>query len=293
MLRPGSMISWASEGRCARAAPTSASVYAATLGGWSDQVYRAPSPPPRSYTSNSPSAATGATDSANGVTSRICEPTCTCSPRMVSVGLASIRLMRGAASDGGSPNFDPTCPVITCSWVSATTPGRIRTSTSWFPPDGTVSSSRSTSSALSTTTSPRPCSTAIAISSDDFALPCRTTSEGSTPALTALRISPPPATSSPRPSSTITRCTAVAGNALDAKTTRERGHRDVSSVRYSRARDRSAASSTTSTGVPNSAASASARHPPSSSVPSSSRALPAGKSSRSESIPALSQNRRC
>ena len=35
MLRPGSMISWAAAGRCARAAPTSASRYSATDGGWS------------------------------------------------------------------------------------------------------------------------------------------------------------------------------------------------------------------------------------------------------------------
>jgi hypothetical protein len=59
----------------------------------------------------------------------------------------------------------------------------------------------------------------------------------------------------------MTRWTAVAGNALDAKTTRERGQRAASSVRYSRARARSAGSSTTSAGVPNSSASVSARQP--------------------------------
>ena len=88
-----------------------------------------------------------------------------------------------------------------------------------------VASSRSTSSALSTTTSPMPCSTAIAISSSPLALPWWTISAGSTPAFSAVRISPPPATSSPSPSSTITRWTAVAGNALEANTTRERGQR--------------------------------------------------------------------
>ena len=86
-------------------------------------------------------------------------------------------------------------------------------------------------------------------------------SAGSTPAFSAVRISPPPATSSPRPSSTITRWTAVHGNALEAKTTRERGQRAASSSAYSRARARSAGSATTSAGVPNSAASSSARQP--------------------------------
>ena len=58
------------------------------------------------------------------------------------------------------------------------------------------------------------------------------------------------------------------GNAFDANTTRERGQRAASSRAYSRARARSACSATTSTGVPNSAASASARHPPMRSIPS-------------------------
>src|SRR3954447_19620706 len=161
------------------------------------------------------------------------------------------------------------------------TPGITPTSTSTA---ASVASRRSTSSALSTTTSPIPCSTASAISSSVLALPWGTISAGSTPALTAVTISPPPATSSPSPSSTTTRWTAVAGNALDANTTRERGQRAASSVRYSRARARSAGSSTTSTGVPNSSASASARQPPSISVPSASTALEGGKSDNSSAM---------
>ena len=71
----------------------------------------------------------------------------------------------------------------------------------------------------------------------------------------------------PEPLLTITRWTAVAGNALDAKTTRERGQRALSSARYSRARARSAGSLTISAGVPNSlgervgAAAADEQHP--------------------------------
>ena len=202
---------------------------------------------------------------------------------MFSRGLRSIRAISGAASSGSSPNFEPAWPVRTCACVSAVTFGMTRTSTSCVAP---VASRRSTSSALSTTTSPIPCSTASAISSSPLALPWWTISFGSTPALSAVRISPPPATSSPRPSSTITRWMAVAGNALDANTTRERGQRARSSVTYSRARARSAGSDTTSAGVPNSAARSSARQPPTSSIPSASSALPAGKSfSRASTAP--------
>ena len=134
------------------------------------------------------------------------------------------RCARSAARPrpAASPNFEPSCPVSTCAWVSAVTPGITRTSTSCSRP---VASRRSTSSALSTTTRPIPCSAASAISSSVLALPWWTISAGSTPAFSAVRISPPPATSSPSPSSTITRWTAVAGKALEAKTTRERGQR--------------------------------------------------------------------
>ena len=71
------------------------------------------------------------------------------------------------------------------------------------------------------------------------------------------------------------------GKAFEAKTTREFGQRAASSVRYSRARSRSADSATTSTGVPNSAASSSARQPAMVSVPSAATALPGGRSSSS------------
>ena len=70
---------------------------------------------------------------------------------------------------------------------------------------GTMRSSRSMSSKLSTTTRPTPCLTASASSSSVLALPCSTSWSGSAPALSAVRISPPPATSRCRPSSTITR----------------------------------------------------------------------------------------
>ena len=91
---------------------------------------------------------------------------------------------------GASPNFDPSWPVSTCAWVSAATPGSPARARPARGPPGTVASSRSTSSALSTTTSPSPCSTAIATSSSVFALPCSTRSAGSAPALSAVTISP-------------------------------------------------------------------------------------------------------
>ena len=191
-------------------------------------------------------------------------------------GLRSIRPISSAAAAGASPNLESAWPVRTLACVCARTPGITRTSTSCERPGGTVASSRSTSSELSTTTSPMPCSHAIAISSSLLALPCSTSSAGSAPAASALTISPPPATSSPSPSSSIARWTAVQGNALDANTTRERGQRAASPSAYSRARARSAASETTSTGVPNSAARRSARQPPMRSIPSASTALPCG-----------------
>ena len=73
-------------------------------------------------------------DSANGSTSRICEPTWTCRPRMRSRGLRSIRAISCAASAGSSPNFEPAWPVSTCACVSAVTPGITRTSTSCARP---------------------------------------------------------------------------------------------------------------------------------------------------------------
>ena len=231
--------------------------------------------------SKAPSAASGATDRANGAVSRICEPTCTCSPRIVIRSLRSMRAISSAAAGGARPNLEPSCPVMTCACTSAVTPGMTRTSTSWLLPDGTSSSSRSTSSGPSTTTSPIPCRTASVSSSIPFAFPCSTIRAGSTPALSAVRISPPPATSRPSPSCTITRWTAVQGKAFEAKTTREEGQRAASSIRYSRARRRSADSSTIIAGVPNFSASSSARQPAMISVPSAATALPGGRSSSS------------
>ena len=66
------------------------------------------------------------------------------------------------------------------------------------------------------------------------------------------------------------------GNAFEANTTRERGQRAASPSAYSRARARSAGSDTTSSGVWNSVASASARQPAMLSIPSGSSALPGG-----------------
>ena len=117
-----------------------------------------------------------------------------------------------------------------------------------------------------------------AISSSLLALPCRTSERRVDARLQRGRRSrrrrPRRGRAPPR---TITRWTAVQGNAFEAKTTRDRGHRAASPSTYSRARARSAASATTSTGVPNSAASASARQPPRTSMPSASRALPGGQ----------------
>ncbi len=76
------------------------------------------------------------------------------------------------------------------------------------------------------------------------------------------------------------------GNALEANTTRERGQRAASPSAYSRARARSAGSDTTSTGVSNSPASASARQPSIVSIPSGSSALPGGNSPSNASAPA-------
>ena len=70
---------------------------------------------------------------------------------------------------------------------------------------------------------------------------------------------------------------AVAGNAFEANTTRERGQRARNSVTYSRARARSAGSDTISAGVPNSAARSSARQPPTSSIPSASERAAGGE----------------
>ena len=189
-----------------------------------------------------------------------------------------MRLISSAAAAGASPNFDPSWPVRTLACVSAVTPGMMRTSTSCWRPSVTVASSRSTSSLLSITIRPIPLSTASLISASLLAFPCRTRSAGSAPARSAVMISPPPATSRPMPSSVITRCTAVHGNAFEAKITREFSHRAASSPRYSRARARSAISDTTRTGVSNSAATSAARQPPTTSPPSSSTALPGGNS---------------
>ena len=132
---------------------------------------------------------------------------------------------------------------------------------------------------LSTTTSPTPDAMARATSSSSLALPWSTREAGSAPAARAVMISPPPATSRPRPSSTMTRWTAVHGNDFDANTTRERGHRAARPSRYARARARRASSATTRVGVPNSAATSSNRTPPTVRVPSASRAAVGGNRS--------------
>ena len=55
---------------------------------------------------------------------------------MRSRGLRSMRAISRAASAGSSPNFEPSWPVSTCAWVSAVTPGITRTSTSCSRPGG-------------------------------------------------------------------------------------------------------------------------------------------------------------
>ena len=83
------------------------------------------------------------------------------------------------------------------------------------------------------------------MSPSDLAFPCITIFAGSAPAASAIRSSPAPTTSQPRPSCTRTRSTDADGNAFTAKQTRLRGWRRVNSAMYARARARRASSSMT------------------------------------------------
>ena len=71
---------------------------------------------------------------------------------------------------------------------------------------------------------PTPALTAISISSSVFAFPCITIFAGLTPAASAITNSPPPATSTPSPSSPMRRKTEVSGSDLEAQITSELGH---------------------------------------------------------------------
>jgi hypothetical protein len=103
-----------------------------------------------------------------------------------------MRLIASRASSGMRPNLDPTWPVACDAWVDASTPGITRTRQGCRVPAGTMRSSRSMSSKLSTTISPAPRATASSSSSSVLALPCRTSRAGSAPAFSALKISPAP-----------------------------------------------------------------------------------------------------
>jgi hypothetical protein len=160
-----------------------------------------------------------------------CDPTWVCRPSSRSRSLARIRAIASRAAGADRPNFDPSCPVACAACVDAWIPGITRTRQLCTRPAGTAATSRSTSSRLSTTTVPTPHRTASSISSVVLALPCSTSVAGSAPAASAVTISPPPATSSHRPSDTMSRCTAVQANAFDAKATCERGHRSANPSR--------------------------------------------------------------
>ena len=103
-----------------------------------------------------PSRAMGSTAAASWSTSSSCEPTWVCTPSSRSTALRSMRRMRRRASSGISPNFEPAWPVACDACVAASTPGITRTRHGCRVPAGTMRSSRSMSSKLSTTISPTP-----------------------------------------------------------------------------------------------------------------------------------------
>ena len=138
--------------------------------------------------------------------------------------------------------------------VGADARGRSASARRWRSPGATISSSRSMSRMLSSTTWPTPASWASSSSRHDFALPCRWMRPGSKPALSAMCSSPPPATSHASPSSAISRMTAVHANALEAKWTSKSSVRAANAARNARTRARMSSTATISAGVPNSRA---------------------------------------
>ena len=116
-----------------------------------------------------------------------------------------------------NPNFESFWPVCTNSWVWASTPGVIRTSTDGTgSPSDTSCSMRSISSKESTTMRPMPSAMASRSSSSDLLLPCSTRRSAGTPAERATWYSPPVDTSRFIPSSTANRAIARQRNALVA-----------------------------------------------------------------------------
>jgi hypothetical protein len=144
---------------------------------------------------NRPSAAIASAARAKPPSVSSCEPMWTCSLRSVERAPGVVQQRRRLLER--TPNLSSLPPVETEACVSPGTSGLIRTSTFWLA--GARRLSRATSSALSITISPTPASTASAMSSSDFALPCRRIFSGSKPACSAIASSPLPATSQPTP----------------------------------------------------------------------------------------------
>src|SRR5581483_5717561 len=232
-----------------------------------------PRPPPTSSTrgvqpiSERHSAANPASQSTEkraGATSRSCEPRWTCSPCTSRPARAALSIV-SMASAGGSPNFEPRCPVLMASCVSGSIPGVTRTSTR----STCARRARGASSSESRTTSQTPTSAARRSSSSDLLLPCTTMREGGTPAWRANSSSPSVDTSAPSPSAANSRRRATFGKAFEPYRQTASG----AAARYSRARARRVSSQYTTRGVPNSSARADSRTPPIASSPPSSAAV--------------------
>ncbi len=152
-------------------------------------------------------------------TENTCDPMCMCIPTSSIDDDDAARSIASAAAPEchPNPNFESSWPVLTNSWVCASTPGvtRIRTRGARSP-FATSSSMRSISSKLSTTIRPTPTNIARRSSSSLLLLPWSTTRFAGMPAARAMCISPPVATSSHIPSSWAMRAIAVQRKALVA-----------------------------------------------------------------------------
>ena len=113
-------------------------------------------------------------------------------------GAARIRAIAAGTCASGTPNFDVAAPVAIAAWVCASIPGLTRSSTGVGRPANL--SMRSMSSKPSTAMYPMRASRAAWMSASVLALPCMTIPAGSIPAASAMRSSPAPTTSQPRPS---------------------------------------------------------------------------------------------
>ena len=146
-------------------------------------------------------------------------------------------------------------PVATCTnRPTGTCAGRVN-----------IDCNRSISSKLSITINATFAVTAASSSAIDLALPCTRMRSGEKPAFSARCNSPPEATSHHRPSCASNDMTAVHGNALEANTTwKSRRPASAPAWTNARARARRSSSATTYAGVPNSRASSTVSHPPTS-----------------------------